>query len=254
MSCFPQMSLKEISTVFSHRHDRIIVFCRSRLGFVPHNLELYRTAFTHKSYFNRKGADPAGKVNNERLEYLGDALLSAVVADYLYRRYPDKGEGFLTELRSKIVSRQSLNGVAKMLGLDELVLCDSQHPASHPKSIAGNTLEALVGAIYLDRGYAFVSKIITREFLGKFIDVSQLAVTDWNYKSKLYDYCQRARLPLEFQVVNTSYQGRDHRPCYEVEVVIAGEAQQSGKGSTIKEAEQQAAEATYKRMMEKSEF
>ena len=101
MSCFPQMSLKAISTVFSHRHDRIVVFCRSRLGFVPHNLELYRTAFTHKSYFNRKGADPAGKVNNERLEYLGDALLSAVVADYLSRRYPDKGEGFLTELRSR---------------------------------------------------------------------------------------------------------------------------------------------------------
>lgn len=159
-------------------------FFKNVLGFTPRRVELYRTAFIHRSV----SAESEGhRINNERLEYLGDAVLGAVVAEYLYKKYPLKGEGFLTEMRSKIVSRKSLGQLARKIGMQELI----QHQRGGEgafKSIGGDAFEALIGAIYIERGYRFTRKIIIDKMLRTYIDVDEVAQTDWNYKGKLIDW------------------------------------------------------------------
>ncbi len=222
-------------------------FFKNILGYVPRHTEVYHVAFTHRSLSASRNGH---RVNNERLEYLGDAVLSAVVADFLYRKYPYQGEGFLTELRSKIVSRASLNKLSTKIGLFGLI--EYQHDSSGGfKSIGGDAFEALVGAMYIDKGYKFVRRILVDRILCTYLDVESMAAMDWNFKSKLIDWGQKNHKKITFEVVRTFVQGHASRRQYESRVSIDGEAQKSAVEFSIKAAEQLAAEKTYKDLVDK---
>ena len=217
-------------------------FFRNILGYVPRRTELYHVAFTHRS---SSSSHKGHRINNERLEYLGDAILSAVVADFLYKKYPFQGEGFLTELRSKIVSRASLNKLAVKIGLVEFI--EYQHDSTGGfKSIGGDAFEALVGAMYLEKGYKFTRRVIVDKILCTYIDVEAVAATDWNFKSKLIDWGQKNHKKVVFEVVKTIAQNHASRRQYESLVSIDGIPQKSAVEYSIKAAEQLAAEKTYK--------
>ena len=217
-------------------------FFRNILGFVPRHTELYHIALTHRSL---SGNHRGHRINNERLEYLGDAVLGAVVAEFLYKKYPFQGEGFLTEMRSKIVSRRSLNGLANQIGLLDLIEYQRGQAGAF-KSIGGDAFEALVGAIYIDRGFKFTRKVIIERILRIYLDVDSVASTDWNFKSKLIDWGQKNHKKVSFEIVRTFTQGRDHRRQYETRVLINGQPQQTAIDYSIKSSEQAAAERTYR--------
>ena len=222
-------------------------FFKNILGFVPRHTELYHVALTHRSQSTMHNGH---RINNERLEYLGDAVLGAVVAEFLYKKYPYQGEGFLTELRSKIVSRASLNQLSKKTGLFDLI--EYQHDSAGGfKSIGGDAFEATVGAMYIDKGYKFVRHVLVDRILRIYLDVDSMAAMDWNFKSKLIDWGQKNHKKITFEVVHTTTQGRNGRRQYESQVSINGVAQQSAIDFSIKAAEQQAAEKTYKDLMSK---
>lgn len=224
-------------------------FFRNVLGFTPRRTELYEMAFIHRSMSQE--APQGHKINNERLEYLGDAVLSAVVADYLYKKYPYQGEGFLTEMRSKIVSRNSLNKLGHKIGLSDLVRYNKEQQGVF-KSVDGDAFEALVGAIYLEKGYSFTRKVLIDRILTVHIDVDAVSHQDWNFKSKLIDWGQRERKKVAFQVIRTMYQGKRNasRREYEVQVTVDGSPHESAIEYSIKAAEQLAAEKTYKKLLE----
>lgn len=222
-------------------------FFKNVLGFSPRHTELYHVALTHRSL---SGNHNGHRINNERLEYLGDAILGAVVADYLYKKYPFQGEGFLTELRSKIVSRANLNRLAKHIGLLELIDYQRNTPSTF-KSIGGDAFEALVGAIYLEKGYRRTRKILVDRVLRTYVDVENLASADWNFKSKLIDWGQKSHRKVSFEIVRTLNQGRGGRRQYESRVLIDGTPQQSAIEFSIKASEQLAAEKTYKDLQNK---
>ena len=222
-------------------------FFKNILGYVPHHTELYRVALTHRSL---SAVHNGHRINNERLEYLGDAVLGAVVAEFLYKKYPYQGEGFLTELRSKIVSRASLNQLSKKIGLFDLI--EYQHDQSGGfKSIGGDAFEALVGAMYIDKGYMFVRRLLIDRILRVHLDVDSMASMDWNFKSKLIDWGQKNRKKITFEVVRTIAQGHASRRQYESRVSIDGIPQQSAIDFSIKASEQLAAEKTYKDLVAK---
>lgn len=222
-------------------------FFRNVLGFTPKNTSLYQVAFLHKSMSQE--TSHGHKVNNERLEYLGDAVLSAVVADYLYKKYPYEEEGFLTELRSKVVSRANLNKLAMKIGLDQLIQYNKDSQGVF-KSMDGDAFEALVGAIYLEKGYKFTQKILINKIINCYLDIDSMAHTDWNFKSKLIDWGQKERKKVSFEVVKVIYQGHGSRRQYESQVNIDGVPYQSAIEFSIKAAEQLAAEKTYKKLLE----
>jgi len=217
-------------------------FFKNVLGYTPHKTELYHIAFTHRSQSENVHGH---RVNNERLEYLGDAVLGAVVAEYLYKKYPYEEEGFLTILRSKIVSRASLGQLARKIRLPELV--EYQRNSSGVfKCLGGDAFEALVGAMYLEKGYRFTRHVIVDRILRTYLDVDSIAVSDWNYKSKLIDWGQKVHRKITFEVVRATVKGNGARKEYECRVNLDGEPQQSGVEFSIKAAEQLAAEKTYK--------
>ena len=215
------------------------------LGFTPRHTELYHIALTHRS---SSSIDHGHRVNNERLEYLGDAMLGAIVAEYLYKKYPLKGEGFLTEMRSKIVSRKSLGGLARKLGLTQLVEHQKGQDGAF-KSMGGDAFEALIGAIYLEKGFRFTRHLIIDKLLCTYLDIDALATTDWNYKGKLIDWGQKNKKKVTFEIVRSMVRDREGRREYECRVNIDGQPQQSAIEYTIKAAEQLAAEKTYKALM-----
>ena len=220
-------------------------FFKNVLGYTPRNTELYHIAFTHRSQSGTLGGH---RINNERLEYLGDAILGAIVAEYLYKKYPYEGEGFLTILRSKIVSRASLGQLSRKIGLPELI--EYQRNSSGIfKSMGGDAFEALVGAMYLEKGYRFTRKVIIGRILRTYLDVESIAVSDWNYKSKIIDWGQRNRRKITFEVMRTITQGHNSRREYECRVNLDGQPQQSAIEYSIKAAEQLAAEKTYKALV-----
>ena len=213
------------------------------LGFYPENVFLYRTAFTHSSvnHQNQSGYS----INNERLEYLGDAVLNLVVADFLYKKYPLEVEGFLTEMRSKIVSRRSLNHIAHKMGLSDLIR-RREGVTNSFKSVDGDTLEALVGAIYIDKGYTFVKNIIIKRILQEHLDIRDVEQREWNYKSKLLNAMAKQQKAVSFNVVRTS--GSGAKKLYHVEVVIDKTVVGKGQDFSIKAAEQIAAERAYEQL------
>lgn len=220
-------------------------FFRNVLGFTPRRTELYHIALTHSS---SSSVTHGHRINNERLEYLGDAVLGAIVAEYLYRKYPMKGEGFLTEMRSKIVSRKSLGDLARKIGLPELVEHQRGHEGAF-KSLGGDAFEALIGAIYLEKGFRFTRRFIIDKLLCTYLDIDQIAQTDWNFKGKLIDWGQKNKKKVTFEIVRTLNRDREGRREYECRVNLDGQPQLSAIGYTIKSAEQLAAEKTYKALM-----
>lgn len=209
------------------------------LGFVPGNLSLYRLAFRHKSVAQnvKKGV----KNSNERLEFLGDAVLGSVVAEVLFKLYPFEDEGFLTELRSKIVNRSNLNQLARKLGFEQLIQYDSRMVNSTRQgSLLGDAFEALIGAIYLDKGYDFTKNFLVNHIIKSHIDIHKLEQTETNFKSKLIEWCQRHGKDITFELIEN--QDGESNKLFTVQASIDGEIMGQGKEFNKKNAEKLAAE------------
>lgn len=220
------------------------------LGFYPHNIEIYRTAFSHRSLARRN--EKGKPLNNERLEFLGDAILEAVVSDILFRRYENKREGFLTSTRSKLVSRGTLNRLASELGIDKLIK-SSARPNTPNNNLGGNAFEALCGAIYLDRGYGFCKCFVERLIKSKMLDVEGLASKEVNFKSSLLEWSQKNRIKIEFTLNNTEKPG-SNSPVFYSTVVLEGVLAGEGKGFSKKESQQLAAKDALTKMRRSQEF
>lgn len=219
-------------------------------GFYPHSLEVYRIALAHKShaYRNRKGRS----FNNERLEFLGDAILEAVVSDIVYHRYDRKHEGFLTNTRSKIVQRASLNKLAKELGIEALIQAPTQN-RGHNSYIGGNAFEALMGAAYLDRGYACCKWFIEHRIIGKLLDIDGVANKEVNFKSKLLEWSQKNKMQVEFQLSDSTLD-KSGSPVFHTTINIEGIVAGEGKGYSKKESQQLAAREALTKMNREPEF
>jgi len=220
--------------------DRIFVFSLARiLGTFPRNIALYRLAFKHKSY--EQESEGKLNTNNERLEFLGDAVLGTIVAHHLFKIFPYKDEGFLTEMRAKIVSREHLNKLSIKIGLEEYV---KENVENKSKSIYGDALEALIGAIYLDRGYNGASRFIIHRLLKYHIDIDKLETTETNFKGKLLDWCQKEKKEIKFELVGEIGYGYGKK--HEVQVIIDGKTYGKAMDFSKKKAEKRAAETTIK--------
>ena len=227
--------------------------CRSLypiLGFYPGKTKLYRQALLHKSSSIKE--EKGHWQNNERLEFLGDAILDAVVGDIVYRRFEGKREGFLTNARSRIVQRDTLNQVAHEIGLDRLITSNN-HSQAHNSYMAGNAFEALVGAIYLDKGYDACMKFMEKRILDKLIDVDKMAYKEANFKSKMLEWSQKKRIQLKFEVVS---QGNEDAstPFFISRVMVEGYECGRAKGYSKKESQQLAAKAAYNLLRRKKDI
>ncbi|MFM7327961.1 MAG: ribonuclease III [Bacteroidota bacterium] len=207
-------------------------------GLSPGNLALYRLATLHSS----RATEVNGfKQSNERLEYLGDAILGAAVADYLFRKYPFKDEGFLTEIRSRIVNRESLNQLAHKIGLHEVVDYDSRN-LQLQRVILGNTLEALVGAVYLDKGYLRTRKFVIDKLIQPYFNLDAVISSDTNFKSKIIEWAQRKGKQVRFEITETK-RARNQRE-FTAQVLVNDQPSGTGFGASKKKAEQDAAHKT----------
>lgn len=226
--------------------------CRLRkiLGFYPHDIAVYREALIHRSLNHYRPHEQ--KKDNERLEYLGDAVIETVVSDILYHKYPGKKEGFLTSMRSKIVQRSSLNRIAKELGLVELI--QSTHiNHTHNSFISGNAFEALVGAIYLDRGYAHCYRFFKERIIDRHIDIDRISKEDDNFKSKLIEWGQKMQYEVVFELVEENVVGTNS-PTFRSRVCIEGIEAGCGFGYSKKESQQRAAKEAMHHIRKKTEL
>lgn len=223
----------------SEKDQKLKQAVQTLIGTRPSNLMIYRLAFMHTSAAretNTKGF----RESNERLEYLGDAVLGMVVAEYLFKKYPYKDEGFLTDIRSRIVNRESLNVVARKLGLDKLVEYDANRRTILTRtSMYGDALEAFVGAIYLDKGFIFTRKFILKRLLSSHFDLDSVVLNNANFKSQIIEWAQREGRELRFDVTE---QGSFHNKEFLAELLVDGESFATGSGFSKKKAEQSAAE------------
>ncbi|MDM1295518.1 ribonuclease III [Sphingobacterium sp. N143] len=213
---------------------------KNLLGFVPGNVHLYKMAFRHKSVavIIKDGA----KNSNERLEFLGDAVLGSVVAELLFKKYPYKDEGFLTEMRSKIVSRANLNQLSRKLGLNELIQFDARMISFPNKqgSLLGDAFEALIGAVYLDKGYVFTKSFLLNRIIKPHVDIQLLEQTETNFKSRLIEWCQHTGKEILFQQIDNP-EGESAK-MFSVEAVVDGVVCGLGRDFNKKSAEKLAAE------------
>jgi ribonuclease III len=230
-------SFKSFFTSPSSDDQKLSLAINNIFGFRPKNIALYKLAFRHKSM-----AQPVGngfRHSNERLEYLGDAVLGSCVADFLFKKYPYKDEGFLTEIRSRIVSRQNLNTLSRKLGIDKLILT-SRENQSAGTSILGDAFEAFIGALYLDKGYRFTYRIVVSKIIQNHLDLEELVTKEVNFKSKLIEWSQKEKRELEFEVTEETDTGKKLK-VYVVNLRIDKKVVSQGKDYSIKKAEQHAA-------------
>jgi len=220
------------------------------LGFFPHQIKYYKEALLHKSLQTK--TEGGHLVNNERLEFLGDAVLDAVVGDLVFYHFPEQREGFLTNTRSKIVQRETLNRLAVDIGLDKL-LQRNYHSQTHNTYINGNAFEALMGAIYLDRGYGKCMEFFKRQILGKHISLDQVAHREINFKSKLIEWAQKNHRAIDFKLLEQS-SDEDANPVFCTLVAIEGVPAGKGKGYTKKESQQKAAKNTLRKIRYDADF
>ena len=206
-------------------------------GFIPNNIELYKLALIHKSA--SVTLDNGQHINNERLEFLGDAVIESVSSDYLFIEFPDKNEGFLTQMRSKMVSRQSLNAVAKRIGLDDHVITNSTNNSAQ-KHIYGDAFEAMMGAIYLDQGYDFVNRLLINKIFAQYLKVDTLLESETDFKSRLIEWCQKNHHTIHFSTSHDKTYSTSH-PFFYSTVMIDNIEVGHGAGESKKEAEQRAA-------------
>ena len=220
------------------------------LGFYPRNIEYYKMALMHKRI--RKRNDKGKPLNNERLEFLGDAILDAAVGYIVYQHYEGKREGFLTNTRSKLVSRETLGKLASEMHLTNLLL-SAGHSTSHNSYVEGNAFEALVGAIYLDRGYEACLWFFEKQVLGKYIDIDKVAFKEVNFKSKLLEWSQKNRVRLEYKLTKQK-KDENGSPVFTYMVLIEGVSGESGSGYSKKEAQQKASKDTLQRLKREPQF
>ena len=220
------------------------------IGVLPHNLSFYKTALLHKSVARRN--DKGKPVNNERLEFLGDAILDAIVGDIVYEHFPGKREGFLTNTRSKIEQRETLNKLANDLGITRLIL-SSGHSQSHNSYLGGNAFEALVGALYLDHGYTACMKFMKKQILGELINIDKVAYKEVNFKSKLIEWTQKHKICLEFKPLSFG-KDKEGSPTFSFQVVLEGIACGEGSGYSKKESQQEAAKVTLQYIRKNTKF
>ena len=213
---------------------------KNTLGITPTKMAIYYTALSHRS------VKDTPEENNERLEYLGDAVLSAIVADYLFKRYPYRGEGFLTEMRSKMVNRQQLNDIAVKMGLKKITLFNKFDNSLRNSQIFGNTLEAIVGAIYLDKGYRKTHQWVLKQIVIPHMFVDDLELIDINLKNKLIGWASKNGKVLTFDLVEEKLESG--RRIFIINTVIDGEIITQGKGFNKKDASQVAAQAAIEKL------
>lgn len=255
--CVGQLQLR-MKNIFDRAR---LFFCKDKefrsalyqiMGFCPHNIDLYRTAFAHKSHEYRSKKTGNKPLNNERLEFLGDAVLETVVSHIVYRQYPNKREGFLTNTRSKIVSRESLGKLAKELGIDRLIQSQT-HGRTHNSYLEGNSFEALMGAIYLDRGFRYAFQFVEKRIIGAVLDLDTVANKEVNFKSKLLEWKQKNRIHLDF-VDSSINNSNSTSPSFHTTVVIEGIPAGEGKGFSKKESHQAAAKDALTQMRRDADF
>ena len=235
----------------SFRKDKELYFSLYQiLGFYPHEISYYKMALMHKSIMHRNAK---GKpMNNERLEFLGDAVLDAVVGDIVYKHFPGKREGFLTNTRSKLVQRDTLNKLAQEMGINQLIL-SSGHSYSHNSYMGGNAFEALVGAVYLDRGYNACMEFMQKRILSQMINIDKVAYKEVNFKSKLIEWSQKNRVKLDFVQVEQD-KDQNGSPVFTYKVVIEGIDGGTGKGYSKKESQQIASKLTLEQLRKKPQY
>lgn len=230
--------------LFSSNRKEFYLFLKNLLGFYPQNLKLYDVAFIHKS---ASTVDSQGNfVNNERLEFLGDAVLGSIIADFLYNRFPQEDEGFLTKTRSKLVNRSFLTNLTFEMGLH--VFIDSNTTKTVDKShIYGDALEALIGAIYLDKDYQAAKFFVTKKILSQFVDLNEIEQSDSNYKSQLIEWSQKNKKEINFETAEES-NPNSKQPKFKAIVKIDDKKIGSGTGTSKKEAHQKAAKEALQKL------
>ena len=220
------------------------------LGFAPNDIQIYELALVHKS--SPLKLEENKWANNERLEYLGDAILDAVVADILYKQYPTKREGFLTNTRSKIVQRETLDQLAIKIGLDKLVIYSAKL-CSHSNHLYGNALEAFIGAIYLDQGYDKTYQFIRDRLIKRHLNVEELIRKEVNFKSNLIEWSQKNKIDISFDLIE-SFTDNDGNPVFQTAITILGEHIGVGIGFSKKESQQEAAKMAIKKIKTDKDF
>jgi len=231
--------------LFSSPRKEFYLFLKELLGFYPKNLKLYDLAFIHKSasVYDSQG----NMVNNERLEFLGDAILGAIIADFLYNRFPQQDEGFLTKNRSKLVNRTFLTRLTFDMGLN--VFIDSNTTKNIDKShIYGDALEALIGAIYLDTDYQTTKYFVTKKILSQFVNLNEIEQKDTNFKSQLIEWSQKNKKEIKFETIEEPAKDKNKQPRFISSIVVENKELGRGTGTSKKEAQQNAARETLKKL------
>jgi len=213
------------------------------LGFYPNDPQIFKQAFTHRS---SSVETKEGRENNERLEFLGDAVLNAIIADLTYRKFPDRKEGFLTNTRSKIVQRESLNRIAFSIGLDKMIVSTAKI-SSHNNYMYGNAFEALIGAVYLDQGYKKCCRFVQTQIIEKYVPLESVAQKEVNFKSNLIEWSQKNKLEVVFDLIET-FMDKDGNPVFQTSVSLTGMSLGIGIGYTKKESQQAASKVAIQKI------
>ena len=237
--------IDKIRLLFHKDRESYLCFYKI-LGFFPRNIQLYQQALLHKSTSLR--SEKGRPINNERLEFLGDAILDAIVGDIVYQRFEGKREGFLTNTRSKIVQRETLNKLAVEIGLDKLIKY-STRSSSHNSYMYGNAFEAFIGAIYLDQGYDRCKQFIEQRIINQYIDLEKISRKEVNFKSKLIEWSQKNKTEVSFELIEQFFD-QDSNPIFQTEVRIEGIPAGTGIGYSKKESQQNAAQMAIKKVKE----
>ena len=219
------------------------------LGFFPRNIEYYEEALMHKSF---RDAGRGATHNNERLEFLGDAVLDTIVADIVFKKFPNKDEGFLTNTRSKIVQRETLNRISMELGLDKMIQTATKVNA-HKNHIYGNALEAFIGAIYLDQGFQKTQSFIEEKIIDSFLNIEKLAKKEVNFKSKLIEWSQKNKVALRFELIENFKDG-DNNLVFQTRAILGEISVGVGIGYSKKESQQEAAKMAIKKLRAEQDF
>lgn len=226
--------LRKFLNLFFSKDRALVRKLQTSIGIVPANLALYKQAFLHSS------SSKAATANNERLEYLGDAVLDAIISEILFNRFPKNTEGFLTETRAKIVSRKNLGQIARNMGIAEyLKLLNKNIIINTSSSILGNTLEALIGAVYLDAGYKKTYRFVVHKIVKQHVDLEKLVATEFNFKSRLVERCQKNSEVLAFEIIGEK-EYYNYR-IFKAQIVIESKVIAFGEGRNKKTAENEAA-------------
>lgn len=230
--------------LYSSPKRELYLYIKSILGVYPSNLKLYDLAFIHKSKGLKDSLD--FPVNNERLEYLGDAVLDTIIADYLYLRFPNKDEGYLTQVRSRLVSRATLSKLTTSMDLGKFIQCSSGS-SNESSSIYGDAFEALIGALYLDKGYVKTRRVVIEKILRVYVDISDVEQNNDNYKSRLIEWGQKNRSKVEFNTYEIQSEGSVPNQ-FGTKITLEGKLLGKGRGSSKKESQQSAAQVALEKL------